>query len=134
MVQQDFHTNIGLSIIHMFFNAVCFSTDQTLRRALTEHVTSTCLKEHATQHVKKVTGERRLVLSCSHNSSTLCFLLAGAVAPVGLGQGCIHKTSRTICILSCFSECDALVMALFVMLFCFILKEKKEQQERKQPL
>lgn len=48
---------------------------------------STCLETHAMQHVKDVTEERSLVLSCIHNSSTLCFLWPGAVAPAGAETG-----------------------------------------------
>lgn len=94
-----------------------------------------------TQCVKHATEERSPVLSsassCIHLPSTLCFLLAGAVAPVGTETGMYTQINRDhlLPVNVCQSVMhSSLVMALFVMLLCFVLTEKKEPQEDKQPL
>lgn len=89
------------------------------------------------QHVKHVTEERSLVLSSTSSSSTLCFLLLSAVAPVGAETGMYTQVNQDH--LQPVNVCQSvihssLVMALFVMLLCFLLTEKKELQEDKQLL
>ena len=98
-------------------------------------VMSTCLKKPTTQPVKHVTVERLLLHPLC--SSTLCFLLLCAVAPVGAETAMYTQVNQDH--LQPVNVCQSvihssLVMALFVMLLCFMLTEKKEQQEDKQLL
>lgn len=99
---------------------------------------STCLKKHMMQFVKHFTDERILFLSytssCILESSTLCFLLPSAVAPVVTEKRMYTQVNQDH--LQPVNVCQSvihssLVMALFQMLLCFVLTEKKEQQEDK---
>lgn len=75
--------------------------------------TGTCLKKHAMQHVRHVTGERGLVLSSTSSCiqrllrTLFCFLLPAAVAPVGAEAGMYTQSQpgpSAAC--KCLPECD----------------------------
>ena len=85
------------------------------------------------KHVPEEEEERRLLLLLDPVSSTLCILLAAAVAPVGWEAGtCAHSNQDH---LQPVNVCPSvkhsrLVMDLFVKLLCFMLRGKERATGR----